>query len=112
MYKMTASTEHAAQNPKIVWSFNMYKSFLFAAAVSLGSLTAFATPSFAEQSRALLASSDGISLGTTQDLDSKYPVTPETGKRAGVLDGNGMGRDTSQQPDGPRHDPATCGICK
>ena len=89
----------------------MYKSFLFAAALSLGAVMAFAAPSYADLSGALMASSDGSSLGTTGN-DGKYPVNPETGKRNGVLDWNGTGRDTSQHPDGPRHDPATCGICK
>ncbi len=90
----------------------MYKSLIFAAALSVCSLAAFATPSFAENTGALMASSDGINLGTTRDLDAKYPVNPETGKRPGIIDWEGMGRDASQHPDGPRHDFATCGICK
>ena len=90
----------------------MYKSFLFAAAFSVCSLAAFAAPSFGDQSGALMASSDGIELGTTHDLDAKYPVNPETGKRPGIIDWEGMGRDISRHPDGAHHDPAMCGICK
>ena len=90
----------------------MYKTLFAVAAFSLCSLASFSTPSFADQSGALMASSDGVNLGATKDLDSKYPVNPETGNRAGILDWEGMGRDISQHPDGPHHDPVTCGICK
>lgn len=91
--------------------YMMFKSLLFVAVLSLGAVMTFAAPSHADQSGALLASSDGSSLGSTGP-DSRYPVNPETGKRDGVLDWNGTGRDVSRHPDGPRHDFATCGICK
>lgn len=89
----------------------MFKFLPFAAVLSLGAVMAFSVPSYADLSGALMASSDGSNLGST-GTDSRYPANPETGKRDGVLDWNGTGRDVSRHPDGPRHDFATCGICK
>lgn len=90
----------------------MYKSLFAVIALSLCSLVSFSAPSFADQSDILMASNDGVNLGSTKDLDSKYPVNPETGKRAGILDWEGMGLNISQHPDGLHHDPTACGICK
>ncbi len=89
----------------------MFKFLPFAAVLSLGAVMAFSVPSYADLSGALMASSDGSNLGST-GTGSRYPANPETGKRDGVLDWNGTGRDVSRHPDGPRHDFATCGICK
>lgn len=88
----------------------MHKHFLLAVAVF--SFTIMALPSFsvAEQTGGLMAASHGSTIYTT--LDDKYPVDPVTGKRPGILDWDGMGRDTSQHPDGPLHDSKTCGICR
>ena len=71
----------------------------------------FAGPACADETGGLMAGAPGVSLGTTGDTKA-YPVDPRTGKRPGVIDWEGAGKDVSRHPDGPRHDPQTCGICK
>lgn len=77
----------------------MYKSLFAAVAFSLCSLVSFSAPSFANQSNTLMANNDGVNLGTTKGLDSKYPVNPKTGKRTGIPDWEGTGLNISQHPD-------------
>lgn len=88
----------------------MQKSILFTAAMTLCSIVTFSAPSFADNSDALMASSNGIHMGTT-DMDARYPVDPRTGKRPGIIDWNGTGRDISEHSHGERHDAKLCGIC-
>lgn len=88
----------------------MKKLNLSAAALTLCSLMALSAPAFADQSDKLMAAALGSFVGTT-DMDAKYPVDSQTGKRRGVIDWNGTGRDISQHPHGERHNAKHCGIC-
>jgi hypothetical protein len=74
-------------------------------------LSLSAGAAFADNTGKLMNSSSGVSLGSTGDM-GKYPIDPQTGKRPGVIDWEGAGKDISQHPDGPHHDFQTCGICK
>ncbi len=85
------------------------KSCMILAGVMVLSLSAGAA--FADNTGKLMNSASGISLGSTGDT-GKYPIDPQTGKRPGVIDWEGAGKDISQHPDGPHHDFQTCGICK
>ncbi len=54
---------------------------------------------------------EGSTVNTSSDTDAIAP-DPKTGKRPGVLDWAGMGKDVSRHPDKPGHDPDNCGICQ
>lgn len=86
------------------------KKISLSAALSLCSIMALSAPAFADQSDKLMATAPGSFVGMT-DMDAKYPVDPQTGKRLGVIDWNCTGRDISQHPHGARHDAKLCGIC-
>lgn len=88
----------------------MQKTILFTSTVFLCSFICLSTPSFADQSSALITSTPGSFIGTT-DTDARYPVDPQTGKRPGIIDWNGTGQDLSQHPHDARHDSKRCGIC-
>lgn len=87
----------------------MQRTILFTAALCLGAF-GFSGPSLANESDRLMESSEGIFLGTT-DMDARYPVELESGRRQGVIDWNGTGRDISRHSQGKGHDPKLCGIC-
>ncbi len=53
----------------------------------------------------------GSLINTTSETDKIAP-DPQTGKRPGILDWEGMGLDVSLHPDKPGHDPMNCGICR
>lgn len=53
----------------------------------------------------------GSIINTSSDTDKLAP-DPQTGKRPGILDWEGMGADVSKHPDKPGHDPMNCGICR
>lgn len=74
-------------------------------------LSLSAGSALADNTDKLMAGASWVSLGTTGDTGT-YPVDPQTGKRPGVIDWAGAGKDVSRHPDGPHHDVQTCGICK
>ena len=53
----------------------------------------------------------GSIINTSSDTDKLAP-DPQTWKRPGILDWEGMGADVSKHPDKPGHDPMNCGICR
>lgn len=87
----------------------MQRTIFFTAVLCLGAF-GFSGPSLADESDEVMASSEGVLLGTT-DMDARYPMDLDSGRRQGVIDWNGTGRDISRHSQEAGHDPKLCGIC-
>lgn len=87
------------------------KSYFCTAALSVCAVLTFAAPSFAEQTSPW-SSSGNQTVHKSVDSVLNQSMRPGTGNQWELLGWNGMGKDTAQHPDGPLHNPVTCGICK
>lgn len=86
------------------------KSYFCTAVLSVCAIMTFAASSVAEQTSPWNSSSNQpVQKHFSNTFKQSIPSI--TGKYLTISEWNGMGNDISQHPDGPRHNPVTCGIC-